>query len=149
MGLNFIGVSRSSCVCGTNVPGGTPIEASPVNPDPNNYQIIDKYEYKCPKGTTYVALLIKYTGCTNFEGQKILVYQNCTLVDLLLQRELDPHFCDNQNHIYPIARFIPTFEGWEMAKQFIQTCTIFHPYSIDRFVAKPEKIKGSQFSPSL
>lgn len=138
MGLNFVGISRSSCCC-----EDTPIQASPANPNPDKYDILDKYEYT-NNSCTYVVLLIKYVGCTNYEGQKILLYQNCTFMDLMFQKTLDPHFCDNPNHIYPIARFIPTLEGWEMALRFVQTCNVFHPYSIKRQKIRPEKIPGTK-----
>lgn len=80
-------------------------------PDPNplNYTIV-RYEYV----VGYLVVEIKYTDCINFEGRKILVYE-CTIEDLIIQKEIDPHFCDNENIISPIARFKPTEKGWNHA----------------------------------
>jgi hypothetical protein len=84
-----------------------------INLDSSNYRII-----KSKKIDNFLILFINYPNCTNFEGNKILVYINSTIDDLYTQRSIDPHFSDNKNYISPIARFIPTDIGWKMAEFF-------------------------------
>jgi len=79
------------------------------NPDPHNFTII-----KTEQIGYVLVVKIKYPDCTNYEGNKILVYK-CTLDELMNQTELDPHFCDDTSHIYPYARFKPTAYGWDLA----------------------------------
>lgn len=80
------------------------------NPNPNNYRILKWIQIK-----NYLILEVQYLDCTNYEGVKILLYQNCTMADLEKQKSIDPHFCDNKKYHSPIARFIPTQKGWDMA----------------------------------
>lgn len=79
------------------------------NPDPSNYKILKHIQIG-----NFLILKIKYYDCTNFEGEKILVFEN-TLENVLKQKSIDPHFSDNKKFISPIARFEPTIKGWEMA----------------------------------
>lgn len=86
-----------------------------INPNPYNYKIL-KYEFI----NNYLLLLINYPDCKNFKGNKILVFKNITLRQLIHKEvipQIDPHFPDN-NKYSPIARFIPTEEGYKIAKQF-------------------------------
>ena len=82
------------------------INASAVapNPSPDNWVLISKHYAK----NGYV-LKVKYYGCTNFEGVKILVYRGA-FID---RKYLDPHFSIDEDS--PIARFKPTAEGLQMA----------------------------------
>lgn len=50
--------------------------------------------------------------------KKRLVFENCTLEDLMEQKLIDPHFSENKNFHSPIARFEPTEKGWENAVKF-------------------------------
>lgn len=83
------------------------------NPDPKNF-VIEKAE----RIGKYVIVLLSYPDCTNFEGKKILVYRDVTLAKVRKAKSLDPHFCSSKRHISPIARFVPTDEGWELASKF-------------------------------
>ncbi len=83
------------------------------NPDPSNYRII-KYD----SIDESLVVLIKYFDCDNYEGRKILVYENCLLEELKNQGLIDPHFSENKNYKSPIARFEPTDRGWLYAKNF-------------------------------
>ena len=74
------------------------------NPDPNNFVIL-----KCVKFENAHVLKVRYLGCTNFEGIKVLVYTG--KFKKLDYR--DPHFCHSRYS--PIARFKPTKEGWDLA----------------------------------
>jgi hypothetical protein len=106
MGLNFIGTSRDS------YGESYPIIQNP-NPDPNNWMIL-----KDKKIGNFLVVMIQYPDCHNYEGKKILVYENITLPKLRQQTKIDPHFCENKNYKSPIARFEPTDRGWNMAALF-------------------------------
>lgn len=108
MGFKFCG-GRSSSSYDRQPP--TP---SLPNPNPNNYTIENYLE----KGN-YLIIMVKYHDCTNYEGKKILVYKNVSLLKLLKQRSIDPHFSKSQTYLSPIARFVPTTEGWNMAQRFV------------------------------
>lgn len=88
--------------------------ATNVNPDPKNYKVIKAYEKN-----DYLILKINYPNCTNFEGQKILVFYGVTMIDLINQHQIDPHFFESKEILSPIARFVPTEEGWNMAMTFV------------------------------
>jgi hypothetical protein len=89
------------------IPSGLP------NPDPNNYTIV-----KTSMIMNFLIIKIKYHDCINYEGNKILVFENCTLKDLQEQKLIDPHFSENKKYHSPIARFEPTDGGWRMASHF-------------------------------
>jgi hypothetical protein len=83
--------------CSTN----STIESAP---NPNRYQIIEKLEF----ANAYV-LRIKYFGCTNYEGMKIIVYKGA-YKNMTVR---DPHFSIGSES--PIARFKPDAQGWGLA----------------------------------
>ena len=85
------------------------------NPDPKRFSI--KREYR--KGD-FLILKVNYHDCTNYEGNKILVFKGCTIVDLAQQGAIDPHFSDNNEFLSPVARFKPDEEGWKMAEFFVE-----------------------------
>ena len=84
------------------------------NPDPRKWDLVRKYE-RYP----YLMLQVTYPNCTNYEGQKILIFRNCTYADILKQKELDPHFARSKTKVSPFMRIEPTEEGWLMGKQII------------------------------
>ena len=84
------------------------------NPNPKNFIVLKE----CTIGN-YLILKIKYPDCTNYEGIKILVYENVTLDMLKKQGSIDPHFSDNKNFHSPIARFVPTDDGAAFAGAFV------------------------------
>jgi len=98
-----------------NTRGQKGIQLNLPNPDPDNYKIIRTH-----KRGNLLILKIKYLDCTNYEGEKILVFANTSLDKLLKQKRIDPHFCDSDKFISPIARFIPDEEGWNMAEKFAE-----------------------------
>ncbi len=83
------------------------------NPNPSNYEIL-----KHKRIGRFLVVLILYPDCNNYEGKKILVYENTSLKELRKQEVIDPHFCDHLFHISPIARFVPSDVGWEYAINF-------------------------------
>jgi hypothetical protein len=82
------------------------------NPNPFNFEIIKHYSNKV--GTV---LMVNYPNCTNYEGNKILVYLGTSYEELKMREELDPHFFDGGDS--PCARFEPIEDGWEYAIQFL------------------------------
>ena len=101
MGLG-IGISSSSYNSG----GAT----QPPNPNPYIYRILTHKKIgQC------LVVKIKYLDCTNYEGVKILVYKGIDIGKLRKQIKIDPHFSENKMYHSPIARFVPTEEGWTMA----------------------------------
>jgi len=89
---------------------------APPNPNPFNYQIVNSIE----EGG-YLVILIQYPDCTNYEGRKILVYKGVNKAHLVLQGSIDPHFSENKEKYSPIARFVPTLEGWQLALELVKS----------------------------
>ena len=85
------------------------------NPDLSNFKI----ERMTPIDNMLIAL-INYPNCTNFEGRKILVFENMTPAELMVAGEIDPHFTVNSKLI---ARFKPGFMGWQIAHVFAKMCS--------------------------
>lgn len=99
---------KRDCACGKKQP----------IPDPNRYSI-----KRVHKEGDYLIIKINYPDCTTFEGNKILVYKGCTIVNLVEQGQIDPHFSENKEFLSPIARFRPDDEGWMMAETFVKSLT--------------------------
>lgn len=114
MGLN-IGFSRDSyndkkrCSCAENIKGKFFNKKLP-NPKPDNYKIVRSKQIE-----KNLVIEIQYPDCVNYEGRKILLYENITLEQLLAQKLIDPHFSTNSKYCSPVARFEPTYRGWNMA----------------------------------
>lgn len=77
------------------------------NPDPSNFKII-KYWIKHYNKEVYTILRVNYPNCTNYEGDKILVFKGHRN-DILNTRYLDPHFSKAMDS--PIMRINPSEEG--------------------------------------
>jgi len=108
MGLS---VGFSSCRC--EVSAIKEVENN-VNPNPRDFKLIKAYFVN-----GYLLVMVKYNGCTNYEGNKILMYKGISVNDVLSAKKLDPHFCEDCE-VSPMARFEPTDEGWDMALRFIR-----------------------------
>lgn len=89
------------------------------NPDPNNYKIVRSEQHG-----KFLLIEINYPDCTNYEGNKILLYQNITIKKLLSQKLIDPHFSQNKNYKSPIARFEPTEKGWRIGETLAKYCDL-------------------------
>ena len=85
------------------------------NPNPRNFIILETETVG-----SFLVLKVRYPDCTNYEGTKILVYEGVTRADLVEQGSIDPHFSENPNFASPVARFVPTTEGWDMALEFAE-----------------------------
>lgn len=88
------------------------------NPNPTNFQIVASYQI-----AKFLIMKVNYPDCTNYEGNKILVYYDVTLKQLLDQKSIDPHFSNNPEKHSPVARFVPTDEGWMMAEDLANALT--------------------------
>jgi hypothetical protein len=64
----------------------------------------------------FVVAMIHYPNCTNYGGDKILVWHGVTVADVRSRTLIDPHFIDGDETL--VARFLPTVGGWEMAIEF-------------------------------
>lgn len=98
----------SSCSGGSYSQNAT-INTPPQSPNPNPYRF--HIEEKLVMGN-YTIMKVTYTDCSNFEGKKILVFDE----KFKLCKKLDPHFSTHTNS--PIARFKPDENGWAHAKLF-------------------------------
>lgn len=67
----------------------------------------------------WTILLAHYPAATNYEGRKILVFNNTTIEELHVLRHLDPHFCPGDT-LGLQARFRPTESGWAHAVEFVR-----------------------------
>ena len=85
-----------------------------VNPDPTKYKI-----KKVRSENGHLAVFINYDDCTNYEGDKVLVFKDTTIDQLRDQKAIDPHFSDNSDFKSPFARFRPTDGGWREAVDLI------------------------------
>lgn len=114
MGLYF-GRSKSSK---SSYDNSSNTISSNFNPDPFKYKII-----KYSNINEYLIVMIRYDDCVNYEGIKILVYKDVDLIKLINQKHIDPHFSDSKKFHSPIARFVPTEEGYQMAIKFCNSVT--------------------------
>lgn len=88
---------------------------NPCNPNPLLFQVERAVEIG-----QHLVTLIRYIGCTNFEGRKILVLSGMTIEELKSKKELDPHFGIDSTLM---ARFVPTETGWRLAITFAHLTT--------------------------
>ena len=79
----------------------------PNDPRPENFKVLDLKQIG-----DYVVGVVHYPNATNFEGDKILVWQYATIAEIKRYATIDPHFLEG-NKIF--ARFRPTGEGLQAA----------------------------------
>lgn len=84
------------------------------NPDPKRFKIkkISISDSSC------IAVKINYPDCTNYEGDKIMIFEKRVWRKIRWLGVIDPHFT-NKGYS-PIARFEPTMEGWKNALKFLE-----------------------------
>lgn len=83
------------------------------NPDPERFVIDMTYE-----AGTYLCAMVTYLNCTNYEGRKVLAFENMTHLQLHAANKIDPHFMEDGK---VIARFRPDQYGWQDAIDYITT----------------------------
>lgn len=107
--------SRSSfCIqdrCRSNPSSSRVIVQDPRNPDPQRFRIV-----RIEQVGKFVIVKIQYPNCTNYEGNKVLVFEGVSIRTLKTLTAIDPHFCDSPRHLSPVARFEPTERGWSYAR---------------------------------
>ena len=97
-----------------------------INPNPTNWKIIKHLQI----GDVLI-VKIQYPDCINYEGNKILVYENTNIKSLKKQTKIDPHFSENKKYKSPLARFEPTDHGWNMAEKFAKSLNEIDELEID------------------
>lgn len=119
MGLNFLNSSSSYDEPKTRTIYETVTKLVKVkgNPNPKNFKVTKQVIVN-----GYLVARVTYPDSKNYEGVKILLYdKGITIDDLLKQGSIDPHFSDNKKFLSPIARFVPTSRGWNMAIKLAKT----------------------------
>ncbi len=89
----------------------------PKTPDSYKYTIEDVEQIG-----EHLVLKVKYPNCNNcsYEGNKVIVFLNCSTKDALKWKKIDPHFRDPKLDLgktkteapSPAARFPANPEGW-------------------------------------
>lgn len=109
--MGVVGPFRSSSACGCAAPM-QPTARPTGSPDPDRFDIVTVE----PLGP-WLICTVNYPDCTNHEGRKLLLFYGVTEEGLRRQETLDPHFCDNPEHLSPVARFEPTRRGLALARE--------------------------------
>ena len=94
-----------------------------LTPDSKNYEILDVQD-----NGGYLIVKAQYPNCKkcSYEGVKIMVFKDTSLLKAMKWREIDPHFTDpgekraDNQAPGPIARFPASDEGWEDAKAYVR-----------------------------
>lgn len=84
------------------------------NPNPRNFVI--QRTHTCGQ---FVVVEIWYPDCINYEGHKILVFRGLSKQYIKRMPLIDPHFSATDIANSPVARFVPTEDGWNMALKFV------------------------------
>lgn len=90
------------------------LKVSKFDPNPAKFNILKHYY-----DSGNLAIWINYPNCTNYEGNKIIVFKNTTWEQLNKLKEIDPHFTES-DEIKPFARFEPTDYSWELTKRILK-----------------------------
>lgn len=88
------------------------VEVPLPNPVPENFVIQRLHGIG-----SYVCALVNYPDATNFEGDKIIVFENTSPTELEEAKAIDPHFAEDGTII---ARFKPDEQGWLDALWFAE-----------------------------
>ncbi len=67
----------------------------------------------------FVIAKIRYVGCTNYEGRKVLVWKGVSKRIIEKRKSIDPHFTEAEPNM--VARFAPTALGWKLAISLAQS----------------------------
>lgn len=101
MGINTSGISTGDCQ-----------PAQGKNPNPFNFRSLTTTQIG-----DFTIVWLTYPDCTNYEGQKILVFKGTTEAKIRRRKKIDPHFSE-KGQLRLVARFEPTDEGWTFACSF-------------------------------
>lgn len=115
MGLKFFSNGPEICYsCNPVGPTSSPKPKASPAPDglPRPYRYTIK-EMKRLGG--FIVAWLNYPDCTNYGGDKIVLYSLQDWFDATTENKLDPHFLKDAPS--PLARFEPTRRGLELAFQ--------------------------------
>lgn len=87
------------------------------DPNPARFKIVRSFALG-----EWLAAEIVWPDASNFEGRKVALYRS-SLAQLQAAAILDPHFSETPGPLVPIARFVPTEEGWDMALSLMELLT--------------------------
>ena len=79
------------------------------NPKPTNFKIL-----RCWYQNGYTVAIVNYPDCTNYEGNKILLFEGHRITAIENSIELDPHFLEG-SHL--VGRFSPSVAGERAAME--------------------------------
>jgi hypothetical protein len=96
----------------------------PNSPDKSQYEIEDNEVVG-----NHLVLKVKYPNCSScaYEGNKVMVFLNMPIANVLKWKEIDPHFRDPKISVSktqapsPNARFPGSKEGWEDAIEYARS----------------------------
>lgn len=103
-----IGFGSKTCYTGYS-PSRSKEPSVMANPDPTRFTIKQVEEHG-----EFLIVHANYPNCTNYEGDKLLLFKGITLRQLGDSEQLDPHF--RPEKLSPVARFRPDNEGWTFAR---------------------------------
>lgn len=84
--------------------------------DPTKYRIL-----KEKRLNEFIIIKLAYIIDSDNQNTKILIFKNCTLLDIVQQENgIHPEFYQDSKIINPVAIFKPDDEGWNMAEFFAQ-----------------------------
>lgn len=101
---------------------GSAWQSNDPSPDADRFDIEELEEVGA-----HLVVKARYPNCAScaYEGQKVLVFFNCTCKQAAMWRKLDPHFRDPKKHTPnlktappPDARFPASVNGWRDAIGF-------------------------------
>lgn len=85
--------------------------------DPTKYRILREKRLK-----DFIILKLAYIIDSDNQNTKILLFKNCTLLDIIQQKNgIHPEFFNNSEIINPVAIFKPDDEGWKMAETLVDS----------------------------
>lgn len=113
MGLRLLGNSGSY--------DGDSSSRHPADPNPALFSIKELKQIG-----EFVLAVVNYPNCTEYEGDKILIYDDVSMGTIARQEVLDPHFIMPRRGVvkgvYPIARFVADARGRYLAEEFCKYC---------------------------
>jgi hypothetical protein len=93
----------------------------PADPRPNLFKIKEIKQIG-----KFVLAVVNYPNCTEYNGDKILIYDFVSVADVASQKLLDPHFIMPRSGVdkgvYPVARFVADWHGRMLAESFCKNC---------------------------
>lgn len=115
MGMKLMSSCGSCAPVAPRMPVPNRLGALP-NPDPRKFKVRSVQVFK-----RAAVLTVDYSGCTNYEGRKVLVFKVKSEAEakrIAASAELDPHFCEHDERM--VARFRPSVAGMQLAREFAE-----------------------------